>query len=45
MANLLRVQAIDQFSKILRVPESAVSKEVLEAVRQLDERREIDTAL
>ncbi len=45
MANLLRVQAIDQFSKILRVPEPAVSKVVLDAVRQLDERRELEPAL
>ena len=45
MAHLLRVQAIDQFAKILRVPESAVSKKILEAVRQLDERRELEPAL
>ena len=45
MAHLLRVQAIDQFAKILRVSESAVSKEILEAVRQLDERRELEPAL
>lgn len=45
MAHLLRVQAIDQFAKILRVPESAVSKQILEAVRQLDERQELEPAL
>lgn len=45
MAQLVRVQAIDQFEKILRVPESAISKEILGAVRQLDERRELEPAL
>jgi hypothetical protein len=45
MAQLIRVQAIDQFEKILRVPESAISKEILGAVRQLDERRELEPAL
>lgn len=45
MANLIRVHEIDQFSNILRVPECAVSKEILEAVRKLDERRELEPAL
>ena len=45
MANLIKIQAIDQFEKILQVPEAAVSNDILEAVRHLDERRELEPAL
>ena len=45
MAQLIRVQSIDQFEKILRVPESVISQEILSAVRKLDERRELEPAL
>lgn len=45
MAQLIKVQAIDQFEKILRIPESAISKEIQDAVRQIDERRELEPAL
>ncbi|MDZ7840822.1 MAG: hypothetical protein U5R46_08380 [Gammaproteobacteria bacterium] len=45
MGKLLRAHAVDQFSKILRVPDSAISPEILTSVRQLDERRELEPAL
>jgi len=45
MAKLIRPQAVDQFCKILRVPESAVSETVLDAVRNLDERRELEPGI
>lgn len=42
MGRLVRLQDIDQFFDVVRVPESAVTAEVLDGVRALDERRELE---
>ena len=45
MSRLIKPQEIDQFERILRVPEAAISEEVATGVRRLDERRELEPAL
>lgn len=45
MPRLVRLQEIDQFADVVRIPEEAVSADVLRGVRQLDERRELEPAL
>lgn len=45
MSRLIKPQDVDQFERILRVPEASVSAAVLTGVRGLDERRELEPAM
>lgn len=45
MGRLIKIQDIDQFFDVVNVPEAAITPEVLEGVRQLDERRELEPML
>lgn len=45
MGRLIKVEDIEQFSDILTIPNAAVTEPVLESVRQLDERRELEPML
>lgn len=45
MGRLIKPQDVDQFERILRVPEASVSATVLAGVRDLDERRELEPAI
>ena len=45
MARLIKIQEIDQFVEILSIPENAISDEILENVRQLDEKQELEPAI
>lgn len=42
VGRLVKLQDIDQFSEIVSVPEALVTTEVLEGIRDLDERRELE---
>ncbi len=42
MGHLIRPQDVEQFSEIIRVPDEAITTAVLESVKQLDERRELE---
>ena len=45
MARLIKIQEIDQFVETLSIPENAISDEILENVRQLDEKQELEPAI
>ena len=45
MGRLIKIQDIDQFFEVVTVPDAAATPEVLEGVRQLDERRELEPML
>lgn len=45
MGRLIKIQDIDQFFEVINVPDSAITSGILESVRQLDERRELEPML
>ena len=45
MGRLIKIQDIDQFYEVVNVPEAAITTAVLDSVRQLDERRELEPML
>jgi len=45
MPRLVRLHEIDQFAEVVRIPEAAVTDDVLRGIRGLDERRELEPAL
>ena len=45
MARLLKIQDLDQFSRVVRVPDAAISDEMIKNVRNLNERTELEPAL
>jgi len=45
LGRLIRLQDVDQFFDVVRVPESAVTQELLTGLRDLDERRELEPLL
>lgn len=45
MPRLIRLHEIDQFERVVRIPEAAITTDVLNGIRGLDERRELVPAL
>jgi hypothetical protein len=45
MGRLIKIQDVDQFSDVLRIPEKAVSDAILASVRRLHEKNELEPAL
>ncbi len=45
MGRLIKIQDIDQFFEVVKVPDAAIMPAVLEGVRNLDERRELEPML
>ena len=45
MGRLIKIQDIDQFCEIINIPEAAITADLLESVRQLDERRDLEPML
>ena len=45
MGRLIKIQDIDQFCEIINIPEATITAELLESVRQLDERRDLEPML
>ena len=45
MGRLIKIQDLDQFCEVVNIPEAAITADILESVRQLDERRDLEPML
>jgi hypothetical protein len=45
MARLIKIHEIDQFSEILKIPEQAINDNILQNIRILDEKNELEPAI
>lgn len=45
MARLIKIHEIDQFSEILKIPEQAINDNILQNIRLLDEKNELEPAI
>ena len=45
MGRLIKIQDLDQFYEIVKIPEASITAVLLESVRQLDERRDLEPML
>ena len=45
MGQLIKIQDLDQFCEVVNIPEASITAGILESVRQLDERRELEPML
>lgn len=45
MGSLIKIQDIDQFLEVVNVPDDAITSSILQGVRQLDERKELERIL
>lgn len=45
MGNLIKIQDIDQFAEVVNIPEASITADILNSVRQLDERQDLEPML
>ena len=45
MGRLIKIQDLDQFCEVVNIPGAAITADILESVRQLDERQDLEPML